>query len=79
VRYRDAGTTAHCILWHRRFGASWVRTAWIVLLVICTWRFCRGCPMQFTGSCATSGRDTGFCITITHRATFHLCSNSWPR
>jgi hypothetical protein len=38
------------ILWHRRIGALWVRTAWTVLLVVSTWKFCRG-------SGATSGRQ----------------------
>ena len=35
------------------------------------------CAMQFGGSGATIGRESGFCITIMHRATHHLlCSNS---
>jgi hypothetical protein len=50
----------------------------------CYWsflfKFCRGCAMQFIGRGATSGRDSGFCITITHRATHRLvCSISSPR
>ena len=35
------------------------------------------CAMQFRGNGVTSGRESGFCITITHRATHRLlCSNS---
>jgi len=38
------------------------------------------CAMQFGGNSVTSGRESGFCITIMHRATHHLlCSNSSPR
>ena len=38
------------------------------------------CAMQFGGNGATSGRKSGFCITITHRVTHRLfCSNSSPR
>jgi hypothetical protein len=48
--------------------------------LISTCKFCRGCAMRFGGSGATSGRDSGFCITITHRATHRLlCRTSWPR
>jgi hypothetical protein len=43
-------------------------------------KFCRGCAMQLVGSGATSGRDSGLCITITHRAIHRLLySNSSPR
>jgi hypothetical protein len=38
------------INWHRCFGAPWFRTAWTELLVIYTWKFCRG-------SGETSGRQ----------------------
>jgi len=48
-----------------------------LLMVISTCKFCRGCMMQFGGNSATSGRESGFCITrATHRL---LCSNSSPR
>ena len=50
-----------------------------LLMVISTCKFCRG-VMQFGGNGATSGRESGVCITITHRATHRLlCSNSSPR
>jgi len=50
------------------------------LTVISTCKFCRGCAMQFGGNGATSGKESGFCMTITHRATHRLsCSNSSPR
>jgi len=50
-------------------------------VVISTCKFCRRCAMQFGGNGATGGRDSGFCTTITHRATHHLlcCCNSSPR
>jgi hypothetical protein len=32
-------------------------------------KFCRGCAMQIRGSGATSGRGSGLCITMRHRAT----------
>jgi hypothetical protein len=36
--------------------------------------------MQFGGNGATSGRESGFCITITHRTAHRLlCSDSFPR
>jgi len=51
-----------------------------LLMVISTCKFCRGCTMQFGGNGATSGRESGFCITIMHRATHCLLySNSSPR
>ena len=51
-----------------------------LLMVISTCKFCRGCAMQFRGNGGTSGRESGFCITITFRATHRLlCSNSSPR
>ena len=51
-----------------------------LLMVISTCKFCTGCAMQFGGNGTTSGRESGFCITITHRATHRLlCSNSSPR
>jgi hypothetical protein len=31
-----------------------------------------GCVMQFRGNCATSDRDSGFCIMIKHGATHHF-------
>jgi len=38
------------------------------------------CAMQFGENGATSGRESGFCITITHQATHRLlCSSSSPR
>jgi hypothetical protein len=38
------------------------------------------CAMQFGGSGTTRGRDSGFCITILHRATHRLlCNNSSTR
>jgi len=47
---------------------------------ISTCKFCRCCVMQFGGNGVTSGRESGFCITITHRATHRLlCSNSLPK
>jgi hypothetical protein len=65
---------------------SWRSTAWCtmslhrldsVFLVISTCKFCT-CAMQFGVIGATSGRDSGFYITITHRATHRLlCSNSF--
>jgi hypothetical protein len=51
------------------------RLGW-VLLGISSCKFCRGCAMQFGGSGVTSGRDSGFCITITHRATHRLLSRN---
>jgi len=43
-------------------------------------KFCRGCAIHFGGNGATNGRESGFCITITHRATHRLlCSNSLAR
>ena len=51
-----------------------------LLMVSYKCKFCRSCAMQFGGNSATSGRESGFCITITHRATHRLlCSNSSPR
>ena len=47
-----------------------------LLMVISTCKFCRGSAMQFGGNGAAIGRESGFCITITHRL---LCSNSSPR
>jgi hypothetical protein len=47
-----------------------------VLPAICTWKFCRECAMYFGGSGATNGRESGFCITITHRATLRSLRNS---
>ena len=36
--------------------------------------------MQFGGNGMTSGRESGFCITIMHQATHRLlCSNSLPK
>jgi hypothetical protein len=36
--------------------------------------------MQFGGNSMTSGKESGFCITLMHRATHHLLySNSSPR
>ena len=46
-----------------------------LLIVISKCKFCRGCAMQLGGNGAKSGRESGFCITITHRATHRLlCS-----
>jgi hypothetical protein len=52
-----------------------------MLRAISTCEFNRGCVMlQFGGRSTTSGRGSGFCITITHRAIHRLlCSNSSPR
>jgi len=51
-----------------------------MLLDISTCKFCRGCAMQRGGNGATSGRESGFSITMTHRVTHRLlCSNSSPR
>jgi hypothetical protein len=47
-----------------------------VLQVISEGKILRGCEMQFGGSGATSGMGSGFCISITYRATH---SNSSPR
>lgn len=48
-----------------------------LLLLIWMCKFGRGCTMQFRGSGASNGRDSGFRTTITHRATrCLLCSNS---
>ena len=39
-----------------------------------------GEELQFGGNGVTSGRESGFCVTITYRATHrYLCSNSLPR
>jgi hypothetical protein len=52
------------ILWHKQFGApTWTEC---LLLVICTCKFCRGSGVT------RAGRDSGFCITISHRATHRL-------
>jgi hypothetical protein len=53
--------------WHWRFGAPWVRTAWTE----CYWPFLRP---SFAEEAArqVAGRDSGFCITITHRAIHRL-------
>jgi hypothetical protein len=51
-----------------------------VLLVISTWRICRGCAMRFVGSSTTSGNYSGLCITKTYRSIHRfLCNNSSPR
>jgi hypothetical protein len=69
------------IIWRRRFGAQWVRTA---LTEFC-WSFIRADfveVMRWSSeekSRQVAGRDSGFCITITHRATHRLLySNSSP-
>lgn len=68
-RQRMRDKIAHGLLW-------WDR----VLLVTSMCKFCRGCAMQFRRSGTTSGRDSNFCITTTHRGTHRLlCSNSSPR
>jgi len=49
-------------------------------VVISTCKLCRGGATQIGGNSATNGRESGFCITITHRDTHRLlCSNSSPR
>jgi hypothetical protein len=64
------------IFWHQQSGAPRVRTAWTVLLVISTCKFCRGCAMHFTENGATDDRDYCVCITVTHRNKHRLlCSN----
>jgi hypothetical protein len=51
-----------------------------VLLIISTRKSCRYSAMRSGGSSTASGKDSGFCITKTYRATHHLlCSNSLPR
>jgi hypothetical protein len=69
------------IIWHRRFGAPRARISLDrALLVISTCKFRRGCAMQLGGSGVTSGRGSGFCITIAHLATHCLLSsNSSPK
>jgi hypothetical protein len=48
-----------------------------VLLIMSTCKFCRGCMIQFWGNSVTSGRNSGFCMTIMHRAIHPLlCSIS---
>jgi hypothetical protein len=54
------------ILWHRQFGVPWVRTAWTE----CCWSLLRSSFAEVARQVA--GRDSGFCITITHRATHRL-------
>jgi hypothetical protein len=55
------------------FGAAWVRTARTVSLVISMCKFCRGCAMQLKEEARqVAGRDSGFCITITHGVTHSL-------
>ena len=50
------------------------------MVVISRCKFCGGCAIQFGGNGVTSGRESGFSITITHWATHRLlCSNSSPR
>ena len=52
----------------------------ILLMVISTCTFCTGCAIQLGGNGTTGGRESGFCITIMHRATHRLLrSNSMPR
>jgi hypothetical protein len=43
------------ILWHRLFGAPWIRTAWTELLVTSTCKFAEETARQ------VAGRDSGFC------------------
>jgi hypothetical protein len=67
------------ILWRRRFGAPWVRAAWTG----CYWSFLRASFAE-VGRCTSeeavrqvAGRDSGFCMTLTYRATLRLlCSTS---
>jgi hypothetical protein len=48
-----------------------------VSLAAATCKYRTGCAMQFRERAATGGRDSGFCITITHRATHRLlCHHS---
>jgi hypothetical protein len=55
------------ILWHRRFGAPWVRIAWTESY----WSFlCASFAEEAARHVA--GRDSGSCVTITHRATHRL-------
>jgi hypothetical protein len=59
------------ILRHRRFGTPWGHTVWTE----CYWSFLRA---RFAEEEArqVADRDSGLCITITHRATHRLlCSN----
>jgi hypothetical protein len=61
------------ILWHRRLGTTWIRIVWR------DWSFLRA---SFAEEAArqVAGRDSGFCITMAHRATHRLlCSSSSPR
>jgi hypothetical protein len=70
LRLRSASMGSHRvpgILWHRRFVSPWGRTSrtecyWPVLRA----SFAEVGATQFRGSDVTSGRDSGFCITITH-------------
>jgi hypothetical protein len=67
------------IVWRRRFGAPRVCTTWRE----CYWSFLFA-NLAEIARCSSeeaawqvAGRDSGFCITITHRATHRLlCSNS---
>jgi hypothetical protein len=51
-----------------------------LLLHISACKFYRGCARQFGACGATSSKDSGLCITKTHRATHRLlCSKSLQR
>jgi hypothetical protein len=45
-----------------------------VVLAISVCKFCRGYVVQFGGSGAAGGKDSGFCITITHKS--HIASRA---
>jgi hypothetical protein len=61
------------IFWYRRFGAPWVRRA----LTECRWSFLRASYAEEAARQVAS-KDSGFCTTVTHRATHRLlCSNSF--
>jgi hypothetical protein len=80
--------TTYDLLWNRTRAASVVRrrlTAWamtrppiyLVQLLRIQMQFSRCCTMQLRGSGSTSGRDSGFCTTISHQDTHRLlCRNS---
>jgi hypothetical protein len=65
------------VLSHRRFGEPRVRTSWKQ----CYWSFLSASFTEVArcSSEEVAGRDSGFCLTIMHRATRRLlCSNSCP-
>jgi hypothetical protein len=56
------------ILWQRRFGVPRARTAWTECYLI----FLRALCSSEEAALQVAGRESGFCIMITHRATQRL-------